>query len=43
MMTIMLDLGASEWLEGEIDEKQALLKAWKELFGWVLKNKLNEV
>ena len=42
MMTVMLDLGASEWLEGEIEEKRALLNAWKELFWFVVKNKLNE-
>jgi hypothetical protein len=32
MMTVMLDLGASQWLEGEVQEKQALLNAWKDLF-----------
>lgn len=41
MMTIMLDLGSSEWKKGEIQEKQSLLNAWKELFHWIAKEKLN--
>ncbi|MEA3249870.1 MAG: hypothetical protein U9Q03_06000 [Patescibacteria group bacterium] len=41
MMTIMLDLGASEWKEGEVDEKQALLDRWKDFFHWLVKEKLN--
>jgi hypothetical protein len=39
MMTLMLDLGASEWKKGEEDEKQALLNVWQELFMWIVKNK----
>ena len=32
MMTVMLDLGASEWSEEEARAKQALLLAWKDAF-----------
>jgi hypothetical protein len=39
MNTIMLDLGASEWKEGEQEEKAALLTCWKEFFNWLIKNK----
>ncbi len=39
IMTIMLDLGASEWLSDEIAEKQSLLEAWQELFNWIIKEK----
>lgn len=42
MMTVMLDLGASEWLDGEAAEKQTLLNVWKELFWFVARNKLKE-
>ncbi len=38
--TIMLDLGASEWAENEFEEKQALLKVWKEFFHWLIEHKL---
>ncbi len=38
--TIMLDLGASEWKEGETAQKQALLECWEQLFHWILKEKL---
>ena len=41
MVTIMLDLGASEWKENERDEKQALLNAWQDLFRWIIKNKIS--
>lgn len=40
MLTIMLDLGASEWKEGEREEKQALLNCWKEFFDWIEEKKL---
>lgn len=40
MMTVMLDLGSSEWQNPEIQEKQALLNAWRELFYWILEKKL---
>lgn len=40
MLTVMLDLGASEWKEGEKEEKETLLRCWKELFSWIEKNKL---
>lgn len=36
MMTVMLDLGASEWSEEEAREKQALLEAWRNLFFRIL-------
>ena len=39
MITVMLDLGSSEWKESEVKEKQALLIAWKELFYWILEEK----
>lgn len=39
MMTVMLDLGASEWKDSENQEKQALLNAWKELFRWIIEVK----
>lgn len=39
MMTVMLDLGSSEWKNSEVREKQALLKAWQELYYWILKEK----
>ncbi len=39
MMTVMLDLGASEWKDSEVKEKQALLMAWKNLFYWILTEK----
>lgn len=39
MLTIMLDLGASEWKEEEEEEKQALLKVWEELFWWIVEKK----
>lgn len=38
--TIMLDLGASEWAENEVEEKQVLLNVWKEFFHWVIEHKL---
>jgi hypothetical protein len=41
MMTIMLDLGASEWKEEEHDEKQALLENWKQFFNWLLEERVN--
>ncbi|MFA5129427.1 MAG: hypothetical protein WC477_00740 [Patescibacteria group bacterium] len=37
MMTVMLDLGASEWTGDEIEAKQALLNAWEELFAHLAK------
>ncbi|SRR3989339_764504 len=40
MTTIMLDLGASEWLEDEIKEKQALLDVWKQFFNWLIEYKM---
>ena len=42
MLTIMLDLGASEWAKNEIEEKEVLLSAWQELFDWIVDNKLKE-
>lgn len=42
MNTIMLDLGASEWKENEIEEKQILLNCWKEFFSWIITNKLKD-
>lgn len=39
MMTVMLDLGSSEWQDQEVREKQALLNAWKDLFHWILEEK----
>jgi hypothetical protein len=43
MMTVMLDLGASQWLEGEIQEKQALLNAWKDLFWKIRETRLKDL
>ena len=40
MLTIMLDLGASEWSPEETDQKQALLESWKRYFVWIVENKL---
>jgi hypothetical protein len=40
MMTTMLDLGASEWRDSEVQEKQALLDAWKDTFYWILEEKI---
>ncbi|MFH1253763.1 MAG: hypothetical protein V1664_05570 [Candidatus Uhrbacteria bacterium] len=42
MSTIMLDLGASEWLPPELAEKTALLKVWQKLFEWIVENKMTE-
>ncbi len=39
-MTVMLDLGASEWKNSEIQKKQALLHAWQALFYRILEEKL---
>lgn len=39
-ITIMLDLGASEWTEHEYEEKQKLLNVWKEFFAWIIEHKL---
>ncbi len=39
MMTVMLDLGASEWSNEERQQKQILLNVWKELFQWLVKEK----
>lgn len=41
MLTIMLDLGASEWTPNEKMEKAALLSVWVGLFNWIAKNKFN--
>ena len=40
MNTIMLDLGASEWKENEVKEKEILLGVWKKFFDWIIENKL---
>ena len=40
MLTIMLDLGASEWKNDEKKEKQALLESWKLFFHWIVENKM---
>ncbi|MDO8583584.1 MAG: hypothetical protein Q7R83_00195 [bacterium] len=40
MLTVMLDLGASEWKEEERQEKQALLSCWQQFFYWIEENKL---
>ncbi len=39
MMTVMLDLGASEWRADEQPQKQALLNAWTDVFRWLIVNK----
>ena len=39
MNTIMLDLGSSEWIDGEKEEKATLLKRWKDFFEWIIENK----
>ncbi|OGL94738.1 hypothetical protein A2348_02355 [Candidatus Uhrbacteria bacterium RIFOXYB12_FULL_58_10] len=41
MLTIMLDLGASEWKDDEIEQKRALLESWKTFFNWLVENKLS--
>lgn len=41
MLTIMLDLGASEWKDGEVEQKRALLESWKTFFNWLVKSKLS--
>jgi hypothetical protein len=41
MMTIMLDLGSSEWKPDENRSKEALLRAWVDLFHWLMNEKLN--
>lgn len=38
--TIMLDLGSSEWKEEEVQNREALLVAWKSLFRWLVKEKM---
>jgi hypothetical protein len=40
MMTIMLDVGASEWKAEETQGREALLAAWKELLYWLVKEKI---
>src|SRR3990167_4640133 len=40
MNTIMLDLGASEWKENEIQERELLLDCWKKFFDYIAKEKL---
>ncbi|MEK7125133.1 MAG: hypothetical protein AAB864_01940 [Patescibacteria group bacterium] len=42
MNTIMLDLGSSEWKEGEQEERQALLETWKRFFNWLIENKFQK-
>jgi len=39
MVTIMLDLGASEWKKEEEKELTSLLNVWQELFNWIVNNK----
>lgn len=41
ILTIMLDLGASEWKDDEVEQKQALLESWKTFFNWLVENKLS--
>ncbi len=41
--TIILDLGAGEWLVNEIEEKSRLLEIWQELFDWIVKEKFNQI
>jgi len=41
VLTIMLDLGSSEWKRGEKKSKKALLNNWKEFFDWLIETKLS--
>lgn len=41
-MTIMLDLGASDWLSHEKVELQKLLESWQGVFDWILEEKLSQ-
>lgn len=41
ILTIMLDLGASEWKDDEVEQKRALLESWKTFFNWLVENKLS--
>ena len=40
VLTCIIDLGASEWPNGQEKIKANLLNCWQEFFYWVLKNKL---
>lgn len=40
--TIMLDLGASNWLVHEKVELQKLLEVWQEIFDWIIKEKFSK-
>lgn len=39
-LVVMLDLGSSEWKSGTEEVDEALLNSWKDLFYWIIDNKL---